>query len=268
MSIDASPDASGRPPVPITAAGTASTVGCAACPLRALTLFQPVSAEELALIDRLKRAELDLDADVLLLSEGASEAPLYTLLEGWAYRFKTLSDGRRQILNVLLPGDFIGLQKRMTDNASYGVRTLTAIRVCSFQRDALWVLHRELPSLGFDLTWLAAQGEGLVDENLLTVGRRTALERVAALLLSLHQRAAVHTPPAADGSLLFPLTQQHLADALGLSRVHVQRTLRVLSKRGLCVWSGDGRLTLPAPEALAGVARLPWPLALATRPLI
>jgi CRP-like cAMP-binding protein len=243
-------------------------VSCAACPLRSLPLFQRVSNDELALIDRLKQAEHEVEADTVLLHEGQTGAALFTLLQGWAIRYNTLPDGRRQILSVLMPGDFIGLQKRMTEAASHGVRTLTAVRLCAFQRDALWQLHRELPSLGYDLTWLAAQGEQVVDENLLTVGRRSARERVAALLLSLHERALQHQLPAADGSLLFPLTQQHLADALGLSRVHVQRTLRALQRAGLCDWAAPGRLALPDRAALARAARLPWPLQLPMRPLI
>ncbi len=241
---------------------------CAACPLRGLALFQAVSTDELQLIDRLKRAELDIAADTLLITEGAGDAPLFTLLQGWAYRFKTLPDGRRQILNFVLPGDFIGLQQKLDEHASHGVRTLTTARVCSFQRDAVWTLHRECPSLGYDLTWVAARGEQLVDDILLTVGRRTALERVSTLLLTLWERARWHSPLAADGSQLFPLTQQHVADSLGLSRVHVQRTLRSLAQRGLCRWPVDGRLQLPDLPRLAALAQLPWPLPQATRPLI
>jgi CRP/FNR family transcriptional regulator, anaerobic regulatory protein len=244
------------------------TLSCSLCPLRALPLFQRAEPEELALIDRLKHSELEVDADTVLLQEGQTGAALYTLLEGWAYRYNMLPDGRRQILAVLMPGDFIGLQKRLTEAATYGVRTLTAARLCAFQRDALWQLHRELPSLGYDLTWLAAQGEQVVDENLLTVGRRNARERVAALLLGLHERALHHQSPAADGSVQFPLTQQHLADALGLSRVHVQRTLRTLDREGLAVFTVPGRLLLPHRSKLARVAGLPWPLTLPMRPLI
>jgi CRP/FNR family transcriptional regulator, anaerobic regulatory protein len=243
-------------------------VSCSACPLRKLPMFQPVNSDELALIDRLKHSELQVDADTVLLQQGQTGAALYTLLEGWAIRYNLLPDGRRQILSVLMPGDFIGLQKRLSEGATYGVSTLTSARLCAFQRDALWTLHRDLPSLGYDLTWLAAQGEQVVDENLLTVGRRNARERVAALLLGLYERAVHHQLPTPDGSLQFPLTQQHLADALGLSRVHIQRTLRALDREGLAVWTVPGRLALPNREALARIAGLHWPLNLPLRPLI
>lgn len=246
----------------------AAAAGCEHCPLRRLPLFTTPSSTELEVIGNLKRAELDHEAGELLIAEGADDSPLFTLLAGWAFRYKTLADGRRQILNIMLPGDFIGLQQKMSDAASHGVRTLTPVRVCRFARDAVWTLHRELPSLGYDVTWLSANEGALLDDNLLSVGQRSALERVAALLLTLHARAL---PFAADGGrdgVVFPLTQQHIADAMGLSLVHAHRTLRQLGGRGLIVWGPGSRLILPDPSALARLAHLRWPLVQSPRPLI
>jgi len=115
---------------------------CKDCPLRALPLFLPHTASELALVQSLKRRELVLAEGDTLIHEGQTDTRLFTLLEGWAYRFKTLSDGRRQILNFLLAGDFIGVQQKMGESAAHGVVTLTAARFCVFDRDALWRLHR------------------------------------------------------------------------------------------------------------------------------
>lgn len=252
-------DASPRSPLPHG--------DCAACPLRGHPAFAPVGPDELALIQSLKRHEAVHPAGTALLHEGEADGPLYTLLSGWAFRYKTLADGRRQILDVLLPGDFIGLQQRMGEANTHGVETLTDVRVCRFARDALWRVHREQPMLGYDLTWLAAHQDGLVSDNLLSVGRRTASERLAALLLALHERARPFEPPDEDG-ILFPLTRQHLADALGLSRVHLHRALRGLRQRDLLRWPSPQRLQLPDPAALAREANLRWPLPLARRPLI
>jgi CRP-like cAMP-binding protein len=231
---------------------------CIDCPLRALPLFVPHSEEELALIQFLKRRELTLEAEQTLIHEGQSDTRLFTLLEGWAYRFKTLSDGRRQILNFLLAGDFIGVQQKMSDAAAHGVVTLTAARFCVFDRDALWELHRNQPSMGFNITWLTAHEESLVDDNLLSIGRRSAEERVATALVLLYKRAAaLRGQGDADGGpgVPFPLTQQHLADALGLSLAHTNKTLRKLARRGLFAVR-DGRLTLLDPKALARLADL------------
>ena len=84
------------------------------------------------------------------------------MLSGWGFRFKTLSDGRRQILNFLLAGDFIGVQQKMADAAAHGVVMLTDALLCVFRRDALWELHKQQPSMGFNLTWLTAHEESLV----------------------------------------------------------------------------------------------------------
>ena len=167
-----------------------SDTPCHACPLRDLPLFLTHSPDEVNLVQSLKRRELRLGANATLISEGQTDAPLFTLLSGWAFRFKTLRDGRRQILNFLLAGDFIGVQQKMGDAAAHGVMTLSDSVFCVFQRDALWELHRQQPSMGFNITWLTAHEESLVDDTLLSVGRRTAEERVASLLILLFKRAA------------------------------------------------------------------------------
>ena len=258
---------------------------CLDCPLRAVPLFLPHSAEELALLQQIKRRELVLQEGETLIHEGESDTRLYTLLQGWGYRFMTLSDGRRQILNFLLAGDFIGVQQKMSDAAAHGVVMLTEARLCVFDRNALWELHRQQPAMGFNITWLTAHEESLVDDNLLSIGRRSAEERVATLLILLYKRAAaVHAvagdavvtsassaPSASSASsassatsagnegdlpgVPFPLTQQHLADALGLSLAHTNKTLRKLHRRGLYRIE-DGRLQLLDPKALARLADL------------
>ena len=228
---------------------------CLDCPLRRLPLFIDQSADEAALVQSLKRRELRLPADSALIHEGQTDAPLYTLLSGWAFRYKTLSDGRRQILNFLLAGDFIGVQQKMGDAAAHGVVTLTDAVLCVFQRDALWQLHRQSPSMGFNITWLTAHEESLVDDTLLSVGRRSAEERIATLLILLFKRAAALQADGGAAGVPFPLTQQHVADGLGLSLVHTNKTLRKLERRGLHAIS-DGRLHLRDAKALARLADL------------
>lgn len=230
---------------------------CIDCPLRPMSLFIPHSRDELALVQSLKRRELVLQEGDTLIHEGRSNTRLFTLLEGWGYRFKTLSDGRRQILNFLLAGDFIGVQQKMGDQAAHGVAMLTAARLCVFDHDALWDLHRNQPTMGFNITWLTAHEESLVDDNLLSIGRRSAEERVATALILLYKRAAAlggHADKPGNG-VVFPPTQQHLADALGLSLAHTNKTLRKLQRRG---WFrlAEGRLFLIDPKALARLADL------------
>lgn len=228
-------------------------ISCKACPLRPLPLFLAHSPEELALVQSLKKREIRLQADETLIHEGQTDAPLFTLLGGWAFRYKTLSDGRRQILTFLLPGDFIGVQQKMGDAAAHGVDTLTEAVFCVFQRDAIWTLHQRSPSMGFNITWLTAHEESLVDDTLLSVGRRSAEERIAMLLILLFKRAAALQPDGGADGVRFPLTQQHIADGLGLSLVHTNKTLRKLERRGLH-HIADGVLHMRDVKALARLA--------------
>lgn len=228
-------------------------VECRDCPLRTLNLFLTHSSEELQLVQSLKRGHVRVGADQTLIHEGQTDAPLYTLYSGWAFRYKTLSDGRRQILSFLMAGDFIGVQQKMGDAAAHGVDTLTDASLCVFQRDALWELHRRSPTMGFNITWLTAHEESLVDDTLLSVGRRSAEERIARLLILLFKRAAALQPDLGVGGVPFPLTQQHIADGLGLSLVHTNKTLRKLERRGLHQITG-ARLYMRDVRALAHLA--------------
>ena len=104
------------------------------------------------------------------------------------------------------------IHEGQTDAAAHGVETLTDSLYCVFQRDALWELHRRSPMMGFNVTWLTAHEESMVDDTLLSVGRRSAEERIASLLILLFKRAAALQADAGAGGVVFPLTQQHIAD--------------------------------------------------------
>lgn len=134
----------------------------------------------------------------------------------------------------------------------HGIEAVTDVTLCVFPRDGLWELFRQNPSLGYDITWLSAREEGMVDDNLLTAGRRNATERVAMLLMHLYRRLE-RIGLAEDGSVEFPINQQHIADILGLSLVHTNKTLRRLRKLGLYELQ-NGRLRLLNTRSLERIA--------------
>jgi CRP-like cAMP-binding protein len=226
---------------------------CYECALRACGLFKPVAAEELSSINDIKREHLLTPAGAEIVRAGEDSPELYTLYSGWAFRFKTLPDGRRQILSFLLPGDLLGLQAAMFDAALYGIEALTDVQLCVLSRRKVWALFGEMPGLAFDVTWLGSREESIVDENLTSVGRRTATERVAALIVSLYKRAKA-LGLVADETFAFPLTQQHIADALGLSLVHTNKTLARLRRMGMFTRT-NGAMTLRNPRILERVAQ-------------
>jgi CRP-like cAMP-binding protein len=240
-------------------------VTCFECALRACGLFKPVSQNELAVINDIKRDHLAVPAGTEIIRAGEESVELYTLYSGWAFRFKNLPDGRRQILNFLLPGDLLGLQAAMFDAAQHGIEALTDVELCLLPRQKIWHLFGQMPELAFDVTWLGARGESHVDENLLSAGRRTAAERIAALIVVLYKRADA-LALVADHTFAFPLTQQHIADALGLSLVHTNKTLARLRRLGMYTQT-NGSLTLSNPRVLERVAQH-FDQELARRPLI
>jgi CRP-like cAMP-binding protein len=221
-------------------------VSCAACPLRARNAFKPKSPEEIDFIQSMKVHHRRVEGGAEIVHQGQIDAELFTLFSGWAFRHKTLSDGRRQILNFLLPGDILGLQASLLDSSDHSIEALTEVELCVFSRRKIWGLFERMPQLAFELSWLGAREENLVDEALTSVGQRTARERMAALVLSLYRRCD-HLDMVKDNAFIFPLTRQHLADALGLSLVHTIKTWSYLRKIGLFGVS-DGRLVLHNPR--------------------
>ena len=228
-------------------------VPCYECALRACGLFKSVTNEELSSINAIKREHLEVPAgeDIIRIGDDAPE--VYTLYAGWAFRYKMLPDGRRQVLNFLLPGDLLGLQAAMFDAALYGIEALTDVQLCVLPRKKVWAVFGQMPGLAFDVAWLGSRSESFVDENLTSVGRRTAAERVAALIVTLYKRATV-LGMVKDDTFAFPLTQQHIADALGLSLVHTNKTVAKLKRMGMFK-QHNGTITLTNPRVLERVAQ-------------
>lgn len=208
---------------------------CEACPLRKRDSLRPFTAEELAFVQEFKTDELRVEPGNSFLREGTRSDQLYTVLSGWAFRYKMLDDGRRQILNYALPADMVGLQGALMREMEHSVEALTPLTLCVFPRQKMWDLYSRVPSLAFDITWLAAREEQLVDEHLVSVGRRSAIERTAYLLLHLYVRAE-EAGLTRDNSIQFPFTQQHLADTLGMSLVHTNKTLKRLLASNAVRW--------------------------------
>lgn len=226
---------------------------CEQCPLRKRKALREFSPEELAFVKEFKVDELRVDPGASFLNQGTGSEHLYTVLSGWAFRYKMLDDGRRQILNYALPADMVGLQGTLMREMEHSVEALTPMVLCVFPRSKLWDLYARYPSLAFDLTWLAAREEQLIDEHLVSLGRRNALERTAFLLLHLYVRAE-ETGLAKDGGVQFPFTQQHLADTLGMSLVHTNKTLKRLMASKAVRWKDRAfeMLDRPALAAIAG----------------
>ena len=167
----------------------AKPTACEKCPLRQLPVFRAFTPEELKFVAELKSGELAVEPGTPILLEGQSSPHLYTVLSGWAFRYKSLPDGRRQILNFALPGDFLGLQTAVFKEMDHSVEALSPMVLCVFPRQKMWSVFEGYAGLAFDLTWIASREERLLDEQLLSVGRRSAMERIAYVLVYIFNRA-------------------------------------------------------------------------------
>ena len=241
-------------------------VPCEKCPLRAREVLREFSAKEVEFVANFKSGELNIEAGTNILLQSTNSAHLYTILSGWAFRYKSLPDGRRQILNYAMPADLLGLQGSINDEMQHSVEALTDMMLCVFPREKLWSLYTDFPTLAFDVTWLAAREEQILDEHLLTVGRRSAVERLAYLLLTLFQRAE-EIGLTKDNSIQFPFTQQHMADTLGMSLVHTNKTLQRLNATKTMRWK-ERRFEILDRDALTKLANYERPAPRARRPFI
>ena len=199
-------------------------VPCIDCRLRTRPCFRPFSADELASVAALKVDHLTLPAKRDVVREGEVGGALYTLYEGWAFRYKRLPDGDRQILDLVLPGEIIGLSSALLGTIRHSVETLTPASLCVMAGYPLTELLRRHIDLTLDLLRWRVEEEHRADVRLALLGRRKPLQRIGYLMLETFDR--LRRLELVDGSMCaFPLQRQHLADATGLSMIHLNRTL-------------------------------------------
>lgn len=217
-----------------------------------LRISLQLTAAEIRAIEAVKGRERTFAADSDMITAGKRIRTIRVIEDGWAYRYKLLSNGRRQIINFVLPGDIIGLNEYFFGERDYSVTTLTAVKAASLAPRSLVEMFSVHPKLAVAMAWSIARYESMLAEHIVRLGRRNAYERIAHILLELHNRLQA-VGLAGENSYKTPLTQEILADTLGLSIVHVNRTLGRLKRRGL-VSINEGRVVLMDAEALASVA--------------
>ena len=231
-----------------------ASVACTSCPLLACPGLIDASQERLVETQKFKQGEIALDKGGQAIIQGARSPQIYSVLSGVLIRFRLLDDGRRQIINFLFPGDLIGLQSMLDEPMTHGVEALTPARLCCFPRDGFLDFVGANPHLGYDIIWLAAKEEAALEEHLVALGQRNARERIAYLALFLIKRAEATCLAGDDHRLEMTVTQGQIADMLGLSLVHTNRSIQTLRKEGLVHWSLT-EIVLPDPDAVASYVR-------------
>jgi CRP-like cAMP-binding protein len=219
---------------------------------RKLACFGELSADDIEVLDTLQAMTRVVHRNRDIVTEGRSYEMMFVLLEGGAIRYRVLRDGRRQIFNILLPGDFVGFPGCFFENALYAITALSDVVICPVPFAVLLGLFERRPRLAATIFWSFACEAAIYAEHLIDLGRRSALERLAHFLLELLTRLRI-VGLADEKSYRMPLTQELIADALGLSVPHVNRTLRQLRDEGL-VTIEDQRVVINDIEALSALA--------------
>ncbi|MDB5713590.1 MAG: Crp/FNR family transcriptional regulator [Sphingomonadales bacterium] len=177
-----------------------------------------------------------------LVSEGDGTDSLFIIVEGWACRYTTTTDGAHQISALLVPGDIVNLDALLLDRLDYSVRTLTEAKVVALPRTLILALGAQYTGIARTFTWLALVENVALSKLAHSLGRHSARERIAHLLCELSMR--LNGEHENESRFDCPLTQEQFADALGLTTVHVNRTIQQLRKDGLIV-TGSRMMILP-----------------------
>jgi CRP-like cAMP-binding protein len=186
-----------------------------------------LSAPDLDCLAKIVAGEHTVKKRKDLIVDGDPYRSLCFVKDGYAIRYKLLRNGRRQILNVILPGDVIGFPVSFFDRSIYSVVATSDLTYNDCSLDSYVQLCFRVPKFGLALTWLVAQEAAIYAEHIVNLGRRTPIERLAHFLLEVHARLlAVGRAQAMNFDL--PFSQEIIADVLGLSVPHLNRVMQQL----------------------------------------
>jgi CRP-like cAMP-binding protein len=215
---------------------------------RKLAAFVRLSEADLGVMSDLYRRRRRFSVGVDMIHQGQADQSAFVLASGWASSYKILPSGSRQIVNIQIPGDFLGLRSVLFRTADHNVEPITVVHASEVRHRDLLNAFSLTPRLATAVLWAASRDEAMVVEHLVDVGRRTATERMAHFLLELGARLRLVGLGTREGYLC-PLSQYLLADTLGLSAVHVNRVLRELREAGMVTFQ-KGRVLFDDYDAL------------------
>ena len=218
-------------------------------PLRRLGQSVLLSADEIDFFESMQNNRAVYGKGEALISEGDDFRCCFAIRSGWAISYRITMAGRRQILSVYLPGDFIGLHINFHRSAIYTVAALTEVEAALIEPMRLIEVHQQYPVLAAGLDWSAVRTSNILSEHNVSLGARTAEERILHFYLELWCRLMLVGEASSDGFHM-RMTQEQVANALGLSVVHVNKKLKALCRKGLL--DIDGRM-ISVPDVRSAV---------------
>jgi len=220
--------------------------------LKKLRARDDISAAEEREIRALVDQEIDVPADRTFIRHGVDLNQATLLLEGWMARAKDLPSGQRQLAEIHVAGDFADLHSFTLKRLDHDVITLTPCRLGLVPHERVRDLTERFPHLARVYWFMTNMDAAIHREWTLSLGRRTALSRMSHLFSEMNVRLGL-VGLAEDGSYNFPLTQIELGECLGLTSVHVNRTLQELRRMRL-IELENRRVTILDLPALHGLA--------------
>lgn len=219
---------------------------------RKLGAFVALSGDEMAILDQLYGRRKIFAPGRDLIHEGQIKRSAYILASGWVCSYKLLPNGTRQIVDFQIPGDFLGLRSVLFRTSDHNIEPVTSIEASEVLAKDLLDAFSTAPRLAAAVLWAASRDEAMVVEHLVNIGRRDAKQRLSHFILELGARLKL-VGLGSNTGYDCPLTQYMLADALGLSAIHVNRVLRELREDGLVTFR-QGAVTFDNYEGLVAYA--------------
>ncbi len=226
---------------------------CLSCPVRNRTVCAPVTTDAIDRIALLKLPPRRVPAGAAIYAEQGRCTEYFTVLQGWVALSTVQEDGAAVVLDYALPGDFFGFQANPDAPRPQSAIAVTAVEICPFPRAGLEALLQAEPTVAAHLAHLIAAHEARAHDHLVNSAGRDARERVARLLIELYFRRFHRLPQQPDETVTLPLTLALIAETVGLTPVHVSRTLRPLREEGILRFR-RGQLHIYDPEALMAAA--------------
>lgn len=219
---------------------------------RKLSTFVRLSEQEKRCLSEIQQSPMLVKSGHELTRQGESTHVAYILQQGWGCSFKDLQDGSRQVIAFPVPGDCVGLRSVLLRTSDHGFTTITDAQVSRFEVARILEIFDQFPHLGSAILWATSRDEAITVEHLASIGRRTAIERTAHFFLELSDRLRL-VGLGSETEFECPLNQYILADALGLSAIHVNRVLRELREVKLLTFQ-DRRVVIHDRPGLIDLA--------------
>ncbi|MGM0614501.1 MAG: Crp/Fnr family transcriptional regulator [Pseudomonadota bacterium] len=214
--------------------------------------YRRLSSEEKDILASLEKYPESVSAGTTLWQEGKEASEFCILSSGWAYSYRHLENGVRQIMEIFLPGDIIGLREFAFNERLDGVTMIEDGTVCSVTHRRMLELFDDSVTLATVIFAISSRQQALLCERLVTLARRTARQRLAHFLCEMYTRLE-QTMDKCNASFYLPLSQQQLGDLLGMTPVHVSRTLSAMSEEAI-IFRNHHTINIPDLKILARVA--------------